>query len=164
MADVVLSRLWWSYPAITPLVREAPVDPPWPGLSSIASALRQKPSPMANPKVLVGPRDGRSSHHDLPGSRRSPCLVPPVVCPPSHLSPVGASSLFHPLMRRSKQSNSQRGPAKKREPSEGSSTAQDRGSVILDSRPKMSGVEPQVEIEWMIGWCLRCWVCTQLPN
>src|SRR6516165_7120195 len=125
------------------------------------------PSPMANPKVLVGPRDGRSSHHDLPRSRRSPCLVPPVVCPPSHLSPVGASSLFHPLMRRSKQSNSQRGPATKREPSEGSSTAQDRGSVILDSRPKMSGVEPQVEIEWMIGVVpalLGLYAITKLTN
>ena len=35
-----------------------------------------------------------------PGSRRSPSLVPPVVCPPVIWSPVGASSLFHPLMRR----------------------------------------------------------------
>ena len=35
-----------------------------------------------------------------PGSRRSPSLVHSVVCPPVIWSPVGASSLFHPLMRR----------------------------------------------------------------
>ena len=39
-----------------------------------------------------------------------------------------------------------------------------RGRYYQGRRPKVSGVEPQVEIEWMIGWCLRCWVCTQLPN